>query len=216
MKALLINGSPNEKGGTYTALSIIADSLKEEGIESEILQLPTNPIQGCIGCFACRSVEGARCTFEDDIVNVILEKMEQSDALVLGTPVYYASPNGHLLAALDRVFFAGSAGDMFVGKPASAICTARRAGTTATLDALQKYFLISGMPMVPSNYWPMVHGGSEEEVSQDEEGVQIMQLLGKNLAWMLKCFKAGDEAGVSHPQLPGGRKRFTNFIRKLK
>jgi len=216
MKVLLVNGSPNENGGTYTALRIVSDSLEEEGIEAEILHLPKDPTQGCVSCFGCKKSDKARCVYNKaDIVNVILDKIDESDGLVLGTPVYYASPNGQLLAALDRVFFAGSNGNTFIGKPAAAICTARRAGTSATLDALQKYFLINGMPIVPSNYWPMVHGHSQEEVSQDTEGVQIMQLLGKNMAWMLKSFKAGRDAGLEPPVAAGGKKIFTNFIRKL-
>ena len=211
MKALLINGSPHDKGSTYTALRLVADALEEEGVEAEIYQIPPVPVSGCVGCYYCRSVGEDRCVMEGDAVNVIIEKMEGADALVLGSPVYYAAPTGQLLAVLDRVFFSGKAA--FTGKPASAICVARRAGTTATLDVLQKYFTICGMPIAPSTYWPMAHGMSGEEVMKDEEGVQIMQMVGKTVAWMLKCIEAGKQAGIDYPEIPGGEKIATNFIR---
>jgi multimeric flavodoxin WrbA len=215
MKTLLINGSPNKNGGTFAALKLVTGALQEEGIETEILHIPDDPIIGCAACFACRKGGGARCLKEkNDIVNIIIEKMEKSDALVLGSPVYYASPNGQLLSALDRVFFAGSSGSAFLGKPAAVVCTARRAGTSSTLDVLQKYFTISGMPIAASNYWPMVHGGSEDAVYQDAEGVQIVTLLGKNIAWLLKCLAAGKEKGMEPPVIPGGKKIYTNFIRR--
>ena len=211
MKTLLINGSPNKNGGTFIALSNVAKALEEEGIETEIMQFPRDPIAGCISCFACRKSRSGRCVYNDDIVNVIIEKIENADALVLGSPVYYAAPDGHFLAALDRVFFAGSSA--FAGKPAAAVCVARRAGTTSTLDVLQKYFNISGMPIAGSNYWAMAFGHGEDEVEQDGEGIQIMQFLGRNIAWMLKCFEAGKKAGIEYPELPGGKKVRTNFIR---
>ena len=211
MKALLINGSPHDKGSTYTALRLVADALEEEGVEAEIYHIPPVPVSGCLGCYHCWSLDENRCVMKGDAVNVILEKMETSDALVLGSPVYYAAPTGPILSVLDRVFLSGKA--LFTGKPASAICVARRGGTTATLDVLQKYFMINGMPLAPSTYWPMAHGESGEEVMQDAEGVQIMQMVGKTVAWLLKCIDAGKAAGHSYPDPPGGEKIKTNFIR---
>ena len=211
MKTLLINGSPHEKGSTYTALRFVADALEGEGIEAEIYQIPNVPVRGCTGCHTCKQKNTNRCVFEDDAINLIIEKMEGADALVLGSPVYYAAPNGQLLAVLDRVFFAGRGG--FTGKPAAAICVARRGGTTATLDVLQKYFTISGMPIAPSTYWPMAHGTSGEEVAQDTEGVQTMQMVGKTVAWLLRCIEAGKAAGITYPAVPGGEKIMTNFVR---
>jgi len=211
MKTLLINGSPNTQGSTYTALRFVADALEEEGIETEIFQIPREPLAGCCECYKCKGTKESRCAVGGDVVNVILEKIENSDALVLGSPVFYASPNGQLLAALDRVFFAGKG--IFVGKPGAAICVARRGGTTSTLEVLQKYFTISGMPIAPSTYWPMIHGQTAADVVQDAEGVQIMQMIGKSMAWMLKCIEAGKQAGINYPKVPGGKKIMTNFIR---
>jgi len=211
MKTLLINGSLHTKGSTYTALKLVADSLEEEGIEAEIYQLPHKPVLGCAGCYKCMNTGENRCVVKGDAVNEIIEKMESSDALVLGSPVYYASPSGQILSVLDRVFFAGRA--IFPGKPAAAICVARRAGTTATLSVLQKYFTICGMPIAPSTYWAMAHGMSGEEVMRDPEGVQIMQMTGKTIAWLLKCIEAGKSQGIIYPNPPGGEKISTNFIR---
>ncbi|MCL2112201.1 MAG: flavodoxin family protein [Clostridiales bacterium] len=212
MKALLINGSPIEQGSIYVALGYVAEALKEEGVDSEIYQIPREPISGCRACYACKAKGDGRCSIGGDAVNVILEKMEGSDALVLGSPVYYAAPNGQLLAALDRVFFS-SGGTVFAGKPAAAVCAARRGGTTATLDVLQKYFTIAGMPTAPTTYWPMIHGRGAEDVVHDAEGIQTMQMLGKTLAWLIKCIAAGKAAGVSYPSVPGGEKVWTDFIR---
>jgi len=211
MKALLINGSPNERGSTYTALRYVAEALEEEGVETEIVQVPKTPIAGCIECRVCKATGANRCKADGDIVNVILEKAESADACVFGSPVYYAAPNGHLLSVLDRVFFAGSS--LFEGKPGAAICAARRGGTTATLEVLQKYFTIAGMPIAPSTYWPMIHGRSAADVAQDEEGVQSMKMAGKTIAWLMKCIEAGKRAGVTYPAIPGGEKIWTNFIR---
>ena len=211
MKTLLINGSPHAEGSTYTALRFAADALEEEGVEAEIYQIPPVPVLGCVGCRYCMAAGEDRCVVDGDAVNVIIEKMEAADALIIGTPVYYASPNGQLLSVLDRVFFAGGA--VFPGKPAAAICVARRAGTTATLDVIQKYFTISGMPIAPSTYWPMAHGMSGAEIKRDDEGVQIMQMTGKAIAWLLKCIEAGKSSGALYPKPPGGEKIFTNFIR---
>ncbi len=208
MKALLLNGSPNARGCTYTALSEVEKTLNQNGVETEILQLGKGAIRGCIGCGACRGK--GRCAFgAEDGVNRALEKLETAGALIIGSPVYYASPNGALIAFLDRLFFAGP--DV-AGKVGAAVVSARRAGTTAALDVLNKYFLISGMPIAPSQYWNMVHGNTPAEVAQDLEGLQIMRRLGENVAYMMKCFEAGRVAGVALPPAEPARMR-TNFIR---
>ncbi|MDO4328680.1 MAG: flavodoxin family protein [Lachnospiraceae bacterium] len=207
MKVLMINGSPHAEGCTYTALSEIAKALKEEGIDSEILQIGTGAIHGCIGCGGCGKL--GHCVFTEDPVCQAVEKAKESDGLIVGSPVYYASPNGSILSFLDRMFCSG--GKYLAYKPAAAIASARRAGTTATLDALNKYFLFNKMPVVSSNYWNMVHGSCAEDVAQDLEGLQIMRTLGHNMAWMLKCIEAGKQQGIDHPV--GETKIKTNFIR---
>lgn len=204
MKALLLNGSPREKGCTYTALMEVAGALGEGGVESEIIHVARGPVHGCTGCRGCAKTK--RCVFADDAVNQVLDKLEEAQGLVVGSPVYYASPNGALLSFLDRMFYTGGGKRAF--KPGAAVVSARRAGTTAALDVLNKYFLISGMPIVPSQYWNMVHGNTPEEVREDEEGLQIMRTLGRNMAWMIKCFTQGE----TPPAMEAARKR-TNFIR---
>ena len=206
MKVLLINGSPNEKGCTYTALSEVAATLNENGVETEIVCIGKQPIRGCIGCGGCAGKR--RCVFGDDIVNSMIEKMEQADGLIIGSPVYFASPNGNLMSMLDRFFYAGGC---FAHKPAAAVASARRAGTTVTLDDMNKYFGIRQMPVVSSTYWNMVHGSKPEDVKKDEEGLQTMRNLGKNMAWLLKCIAAGKENGVEPPTSENTNR--TNFIR---
>lgn len=207
MKVLLLNGSPRARGCTYTALAEVERQLVLEGIETELIHVCARPVRGCIGCGRC-AVNQHRCVFGDDPVNTMLDKLEDADGLVLGSPVYYASANGSFSAFLDRLFYAGTG---FSHKVGAAVVSARRAGTTAALDQLNKYFSISGMPMAPSQYWNMVHGSSPEDVQKDEEGLQIMRTLGKNMAWMLKCIEAGRAAGVPLPE-EEPRLR-TNFIR---
>ena len=208
MKVLLINGSPKEHGCTDFALGEVARALREGGIETELVWIGTKPARGCIACGGCKGK--GRCVFGDDLVNTLLEKMEQADGLVVGSPVYYASANGSVVSLLDRMFYAG-AGRLFAGKPAAAVVSARRAGTTASLDQLNKYFMISGMPVVSSNYWNMVHGNSAEETAQDAEGLQIMRNLGRNMAWLLHCIEAGREKGNAFPEQENSCR--TNFIR---
>ena len=186
MRVLLINGSSRKNGCTYTALSEVAGSLDAEGIKTEIMQIGTEAIRGCIGCRGC--VGKGRCVFNDDVANTFIDKMKEADGLVIGSPVYYASANGNLVSLLDRMFFAGGR-EIFAYKPAAAVASARRAGTTVTLDEINKYFMISEMPVVSSSYWNMVHGSSPDEVAQDKEGLQIMRNLGRNMAWMLKAFE---------------------------
>lgn len=206
MKVLLINGSPHEKGCTYTALTQIAGALAADGVDSEILWLGNGDTIGCTACMACRKL--GKCV-HDDVVNLAAAKMKECDGLIVGSPVHYAAASGHITCALDRLFY--SAGGTMRYKPAAAIVSARRAGTTAALDQLNKYFTISQMPIVSSCYWNMVHGNTPEQVLQDEEGVCIMRTLGHNMAWMLKCIEAGKKAGLDAPT-PEPR-TWTNFIR---
>ena len=203
MKVLLLNGSPREKGCTYTALGEVAGELNRCGVETELLHVVKGPVRGCMACGGCATADN--CVFDDDMVNEVRGEMAQADGLVIGSPVYYASPNGGMLSFLDRMFYAGSSA--FAHKPGAAIVSARRAGTTASLDVLNKYFLISNMPVVPSQYWCMIHGNTPDEARQDEEGMQIMRTLGRNMAWLLNCIAAGGPP-------PAMEKRArTNFIR---
>lgn len=205
MKVLLLNGSPHKEGCTNRALLEVEGSLKQEGIDTEIVHIGKGPINGCTACGACANK--GMCIF-DDLVNEFIRKMNQADGLIVGSPVYYASANGSLFAFLDRLFYASRS---FAHKPGAAIASARRAGTTTTLDALNKYFTISQMPLVSSSYWNMVHGRTPEEVEQDLEGLHTMRTLGKNMAWLLKCIEAGKTAGISIPEQE--EKICTNFIR---
>lgn len=208
MKVLLLNGSSHLHGCTDTALREIAAVLEAAGIEAEILFLGNEPVRDCTACGACKTLSG-RCVFDDDIVNQVIAKAEAADGFVFGSPVYYAHPSGRILSILDRVFYAGK--HAFAHKPAAAIASARRAGTTATLDVLQKYFTISQMPVVSSTYWTMVHGSKPEDVLKDEEGLQTMRNLASSMAWMLRCIEAGKAAGIQPPQAESGAR--TNFIR---
>ncbi|NBH33892.1 flavodoxin family protein [Clostridiaceae bacterium] len=207
MKILLVNGSCNFRGCTFTALEEIAGVLKKEGLETEIISLGGEPIRDCIGCGAC--IKCGECVFGDDLVNLFVKKAREADGFVFGTPVYYAHPSGRLLSFLDRAFYSG--GSAFAFKPGAAVASARRAGTTASVDVLNKYFTIARMPVISSNYWNMVHGNTPEEVRQDLEGMQIMRGIGQNMAWMVKCIEAGKTAGVGYPVTE--EKVRTNFIR---
>lgn len=207
MKVLLINGSSNQKGCTYTALTEVENILKEEGIDTEIVQLGNGPVRDCIGCGGCASGNG--CVFGDDAVNEIVAKAKECDGFVFGTPVYYAHPSGRILSFLDRMFYSGK--KAFLHKPGFAVASARRAGTTASLDVLQKYFTISEMPVASSSYWTMVHGSKPEDVLQDEEGLQTMRNAARNLAWLMKCIELGKENGVDAPVSESGVR--TSFIR---
>jgi multimeric flavodoxin WrbA len=210
MKVLLINGSPHEHGCTYTALKEVADTLNAEGIETGIYYIGTQPIAGCTACRTCMT--NKKCIFNDK-VNEFLDLAVNADGFIFGSPVHYAAATGTITSFMDRLFFtdALSGRKVFYLKPAAAIVSARRAGTTAALDQLNKYFFISGMPIISSQYWNMVHGAAPEEVSQDEEGLQIMRTLGRNMAWFLKCKEAGVKAGVPFPLREESKR--TNFIR---
>ena len=208
MKVLLLNGSSHPHGCTDTALREVASALENAGIDAEILFLGNDPVRDCTACGTCAKAPG-KCVFDDDIVNRIIEKAREADGFVFGTPVYYAHPSGRILSILDRVFYAGKSA--FVHKPAAAIASARRAGTTASLDVLQKYFTISQMPVVSSTYWTMVHGKEAQDVLKDEEGLQTMRNLASNMAWMLRCIEAGKAMGIQPPQAESVAR--TNFIR---
>lgn len=204
MKVLLVNGSPHKQGCTYTALCEVAKGLSEGGVESEIFQAGGTE-KGCLGCGYCR--KAGKCV-TNDCVNDILPRLEEFDGLVIGSPVHYASAGGAATSFMDRLFYAG--GGKLKFKAGAAVASARRAGTTATVDQLLKYFTINNMPVVSSNYWPMVHGNSPAEVAQDIEGLQTMRILGKNMAWLIKCIKLGEEKGVL-PEIED--KIYTNFVR---
>ena len=206
MKVLMINGSPHQYGCTYTALKEVSDKLAEHGIETDFVYLGTQAVHGCIACGKCYST--GKCVF-DDQVNEILAKMDQYDGLVVGSPVYYSGPNGTLCAFLDRLFYCSRG--RFANKFAAAVVSCRRMGNTSSLDRLNKYFQISKMHIVSSQYWNGVHGNTPEEVKQDREGMQIMRTLGENMAWLIKIADAGKKAGVPIPQYEKGVG--TNFIR---
>lgn len=206
MKVLLVNGSPNKNGCTYTALEEISKSLNKNEIETEIFQLGKKPIAGCIGCGNC--LKTGKCFIEDS-VNVFIEKAKNADGFVFGSPVHFASASGMLTSFMDRAFY--GKGNIFSHKPAAAIVSCRRGGATASFDQINKYFTISNMPVVSSQYWNMVHGNTPEEVIQDLEGMQIMRTLGNNMAWLLKSIEAGKAAGLTIPEKE--EKISTNFIR---
>ena len=206
MKVLLLNGSAHRNGCTFTALDEVSRALKNEGIDTEIYQLGNPELRDCSGCQACRQI--GKCVYED-VVNEFVEKARVSDGFVFGTPVYYAHPSGRILSFLDRAFYSG--GSAFAYKPAAAVASARRSGTTASFDVLNKYFTICNMPVVSSTYWNNIHGNIMEEARQDAEGLQTMRTLGRNMAWMLKCIDAGKKMGITIPQTE--EKIKTNFIR---
>ena len=210
MKVLLLNGSPNQHGCTYTALCEVAHAIEESSIETEILWIGNQAVRGCIGCGGCARSGKRRCVFGDDLVNTALDKMRSCDGLVVGSPVHYAAAGGSITSFLDRMFYAG--GSQMRAKVGAAVCSARRAGTPATLDQLSKYFIICGMPIAPSQYWPMVHGSTPEDVRQDEEGMQIMRMLGRNMAYMIRAFALARENGLLPPDMEKPKMR-TNFIR---
>jgi multimeric flavodoxin WrbA len=207
MKVLMINGSPHQHGCTDKALSIVADELKKQGIDSEIVWIGTGAVHGCLGCGHCK--KAGKCVFDDDVVNSISAKIKSADGYVFGAPVHYASPAGAMIATLDRLFIMNGADMKF--KPAVSVVSARRAGTTASYDVLNKYIGINNMLQVPATYWNMVHGNTPEEVEKDEEGVSIMRAIGSNMAWLLKLLDKAKGTELERPVIiPKAR---TNFIR---
>lgn len=207
MKVILVNGSPKKNGCTYTALTEVAGALEKNGIETEIFHVGNKPLAGCMGCGAC--LKTGKC-FMDDTVNEFVEKAKEADGFVFGSPVHYAAASGAITSFLDRAFY--GKGSVFAGKPGASVVSCRRGGASAAFDQLNKYFTISSMPVVSSQYWNQVHGTSPEEVRQDEEGMQTMRTLGNNMAWLLKCIELGKKEGISFPE--GEKKIATNFIRK--
>lgn len=207
MKVLLINGSPKKAGCTYTALREVADELEKNGVETEIFHVGTEAVRGCMGCGMCAKNGNHQCIYNDSVNEAIL-KAKDADGFIFGTPVHYASASGALTSFLDRLFYAGYP---MAHKPGAAVASCRRGGASAALDQINKYFTISQMPVVSSNYWNMVHGNTPEEVKQDEEGMQTMRILGRNMAWLLKCIEAGKNNGAEKPELEAKIK--TNYIR---
>lgn len=209
MKVVLINGSARKNGTTSHALEIIAKELEEAGIETETIKVGGKPIMGCTGCQSCRKENLGRCIYGDGLVNDVIEAMENADGMIVGTPVHYAAASGAITSVLGRVFYAG--GGSFAGKPAASVVVCRRAGGTSAFDQMNKFFTISQMPLVSSQYWNIAFGNSGEEMDKDDEGVETMKTLASNMIWMLRCIEAGKKAGIVHHKA-GGNCR-TNFIR---
>ena len=205
MKVILVNGSSRKNGCTNVALNEVARALNEEGIETELFFIGNEALPDCIACRKCK--ETGYCVF-NDIVNEFVEKAKYADGFVFGSPVYFAHPSAKLLTFMDRIFYSG--GNAFAFKPAAAVLSARRAGTTASFDVINKYFTICSMPVVSSTYWNHVYGAQPEEVTEDKEGLMTMYNIGRNMAWMLKCFALGKEHGLVHQE---NEKVLTNFTR---
>lgn len=208
MKVLMINGSPHAKGSTYTALSYVAEELNKNGIETEIIHVGHKDIRGCIACFKCKTL--GHCIFDKDLVNEVAEKFREADGLVIGSPVYYAGPAGTLVSFLNRLFFSTQWSKRF--KVGAAIASARRTGTITTLDAINKYFVHGEMPVASSRYWNEVYGMNGEEMMKDEEGKQILRVLGRNMAFFIKAIARQREA-EGLPEAEPERIAY-NFIRK--
>ncbi len=206
MKVILVNGSPHENGCTNTALLEIKNVLEKNDIQTEMFWVGNKPISGCLGCGRC--LETNQCIIEDK-VNEFLNKIEETDGFIFGTPVHFASGSGMITSFMDRVFYGRR--KLFKNKVAATIVSCRRGGATSTFDQMNKYFSMNNMPIVTSQYWNMVHGSSPEEVLKDEEGLQTMRTLGNNMAWLLKCIEAGKKAGIKEPENEKIIK--TNFIR---
>jgi multimeric flavodoxin WrbA len=206
MNVLLINGSPHQNGCTFTALSEVAGQLEKHGIETNIFHIGTAAIHGCIACGKCTAT--GYCAFVDDPVNECIDLLKKAGGLVVGTPVYYAAPNGALCAFLNRLFYRKSAAYSY--KPAAAVVNCRRGGAVSAFDAINKYFLISSMPVVSSQYWNQTHGRTPDEVRQDLEGMQTMRTLANNMAWLLKCIENSKQSVPMPEKEPPIA---TNFIR---
>ncbi|MDR1394668.1 MAG: flavodoxin family protein [Deltaproteobacteria bacterium] len=211
MKVLLLNGSPHEKGCTYTALAEIASELTLEGVDSRIFWVGRQPVSGCQGCGGCQ--KKGRCVLDSGPVNEFVGLAAEADGFIFGSPVHYASACGTVSSFLDRVFYSARAagGQIFYLKPGAAVVSARRAGTTAALDQRNKYFTISQMPVVSSGYWNNVHGFTPEDVRKDEEGLYVMRVLARNMAWLLKSLEAGRQSGLARPRTE--EPKVTHFIR---
>ena len=206
MKVLLVNGSPHENGCTFTALKEAADRLESKGVSTEIFWLGRAPVAGCIACGSCSKT--GKC-FRDDVVNIFAEKCAEADGFIFGSPVYYAGISGQLKSFMDRLFY--SASSKLRGKPASAVVSCRRGGASAAFEDINKFFMMSNMPVVSSQYWNQVHGSKSEDVLRDEEGMQTMRTRADNMAWLLSCIKAAESSGISAPEREPVIR--TNFIR---
>lgn len=212
MKVLLVNGSPHQNGCTRRALEEVAKTLEKDGVETEIYWLGAKPVGGCMGCFQCEKLK--KCVLQDK-VNVFREKAYEADGFVFGSPVHYAGAGGNLVGFMDRLFFSEFSGNKnraFYLKPAAAVVSARRAGTTSVLDQLNRYFTVQEMPVISTRYWNMVHGMTAKEVEQDREGLCNMRVLGHNMAYALKCREAAKKAGIPLPTYE--EPVFTNFVRE--
>ena len=209
MKVMLVNGSPHKEGCTYTVLTEIAKVLNEEKIDTEIFWTGNKPVSGCIGCNGC---DEADCCILDDtsIISDFLNAAQNADGFIFGTPVHYAAASGTITSFLDRVFYSDGKKTFYL-KPGAAVAIARRAGTTATLDQMNKYFTISQMPVISSRYWNMVHGAKPEDIKKDAEGIYTMRVLARNMTYFLKCKEAGERAGIELPKEE--QPSWTNFIR---
>ena len=186
MKVLLINGSPRERGNTFTALNEVAQTLNAESVETEIISIGKKAVQGCIACGMCGRT--GKCTFNDDLYYQVMRCIKDGiDGLIVGSPVYYGGPNGSLCALLDRVFY--SLGPDLQYKPGASVVVCRRGGASAAFDRLNKYFQMMNMPLVTSQYWNLAYGQTPGQAAQDEEGMQTMRTLARNMAWMMKNLK---------------------------
>ena len=206
MKVILVNGSPHQRGCTYTALQEVKKTLEKNEIETEEFWIGNKPIAGCIGCGKC--LETGKC-FIDDKVNEFLQKVPETDGFVFGTPVHFASGSGMITSFMDRIFYGRR--NLFKNKLATGIVSCRRGGATSTFDQINKYFAMNNMPIVTSQYWNMVHGSKPEDVLKDEEGMQTMRTLANNMAWLLKSIDAGKKAGIKEPE--NEKIISTNFIK---
>lgn len=206
MKVLLINGSPDPKGCTFTALDIVARRLEEQGIETKLYQIGKKPVQGCMDCGGC--AKAGKCVAADDLVNEVSAALETADGIIVGSPVHYGSATGAVTAFMDRLCFSTPASRKRM-KFAAAVVSCRRGGATATFDQLTKYFAMNQMPIVPSCYWNMVHGFTPEDVYADKEGVRTMQILADNMAYLIKCKTA---ANLPLPEEPA--MVMTHFVRE--
>ena len=214
MKVILVNGSPHKEGCTFTALSEVSKTLNKEGIDTEIFWIGNKPLAGCTACRSCGKT--GKCIFNDS-VNEFLDLAQSADGYIFGSPVHYAAASGAITSFMDRAFYTDLHGSLTSGvsrfklKPAACVVSARRAGTTATFDQLNKYFSLTQMPIISSRYWNIIHGATPEQVMQDLEGLQVMRVLGRNMAWQLKLMEVGKKNGVPMPEQE--EYIFTNFIR---
>lgn len=209
MKVVAINGSPKKEGNTYHALKLVADELEKEGIDVEIIHVGGQVISGCTGCGYCARTKNERCVIESDDVNTWIQVMKEADGIILGSPVHFSAIGGTMKSFLDRVFYVGSSG-LFRHKVGASVVAVRRSGGVPTFNQLNNYINYAEMVMPSTNYWNVIHGARPGEVLKDEEGVQIMRILGKNMAWLMKLVENG-EGAISAPERE--QKQFMSFIR---